>query len=213
MGCEHQLDGHGRSDDREPGEAWFTSPWWLFECATKRICRYLNSGWSRCPRRWQAKPRLVAASASETSKAAVSFYGYAIESETASVESPTRPAARCPHHECPLDTSPTWDGDAARERLKKWADGDWDKYALGFAYGQGQGGVESAYRCRTTTSRTATSSRSGAASSGGHAIMARRPRYPIGRRPAQESRPPRRVTTTSSSAWPPGKPRGRHPRR
>ena len=124
-------------------EKRFTSPWWLFERATKRICRYLNFGLVSLPATL-GQAELVAASASETSKAAVSFYGYAIESETASVVADETGSA-VPHREYPLDPSPTWDGDAARERLKKWADGDWDKYALGFAYVKGQGGVESAY--------------------------------------------------------------------
>ena len=118
-------------------EKRFTSPWWLFERATKRICRYLNFGLVSLPATL-GQPELVAASAS------ASFFGYVLGSETASVFADETGSA-VPHHEYPLDSSPHWDGDAARERLKKWADGDWDKYALGFAYVKGQGGVESAY--------------------------------------------------------------------
>jgi len=119
-------------------EKRFTSPWWLFERATKRICRFINFGLVSLPATL-GQPELLpaSASASTTIDLGSGFAGFTVtDDETGST---------VPHHEYPLDPSPTWDGDAARERLKKWADGDWDKYALGFAYVKGQGGVESAY--------------------------------------------------------------------
>ena len=147
MGCEHQLDGHGCSDDREPGEAVHPALW-LFERATKRICCRLNFWLVSLPATL-GQAELVAASASETSKAAPCRSTATPSSPRRPALSPTRPVARCLTANIRSTRHRPGAAMQARERLKKWADGDWDKYALGFAYVKGQAASRAPTCCRT----------------------------------------------------------------
>lgn len=128
------------------GEKRFTSPWWLYQKADKRICRFINFGLVSLPATI-AQPEIMAAAAGGASiQVPDSFVGY-IEIGTASraklAESDM--AGVVPHKKFALDTSASWDGDAARKRMLEWAGGLGKKYAEGFTYVKGDGSKESDY--------------------------------------------------------------------
>jgi hypothetical protein len=135
------------------GEKRFTSPWWLYQKADKRICRFINFGLVSLPATI-AQPELMAAAAGGVSvQVPESFAGYyeigacaaSRDSMDAAALIENALAGAVPHKKFDLDTSASWDGDAARKRMLKWAGGLGAKYAEGFAYVKGDGSKESDY--------------------------------------------------------------------
>lgn len=79
----------------ERREKRFTSPWWLYEKATKRIVRYINFGLVSMPATI-AQPELMAAAASVQVQVPEFFAGYASETAPAKQEPPPPAAAEPP---------------------------------------------------------------------------------------------------------------------
>lgn len=78
----------------ERREKRFTSPWWLYEKATKRIIRYINFGLVSMPATI-AQPELITGAAASRSFAQVPdlFAGYASVTASAAVETKPEPSA------------------------------------------------------------------------------------------------------------------------
>jgi hypothetical protein len=129
------------------GEKRFTSPWWLYTKADKRICRYINFGLVSLPATLGQKELMAASAGVQVPDSYGSCFAGYLEIEAAL-------GGAVPHKKYGLDKSAHWDGDAARKHMREWASSDgsgaWDKvdkkkYALGFAYVKDKGEHESDY--------------------------------------------------------------------